>query len=65
MTNRTVLAGLAGLVLTTLSSAAFASPAVTLDSAVFVERITPQSGRMLGGGTGAGRWLHSHEIFVI
>ncbi|GAA4767666.1 hypothetical protein [Novosphingobium ginsenosidimutans] len=47
MTNRTVLAGLAGLVLTTLSSAAFASPAVTLDSAVFVERITPQSGRML------------------
>lgn len=47
MINRTVLAGLAGLVLTTLSGAAAASPAVSLDSAVFVERMTPEAGRML------------------
>lgn len=47
MTNRTVLAALAGLALTTLSGTASASPAVTLDSAVFVERVTPDSGRML------------------
>lgn len=45
--NRTALAALAGLILAAGTSAAQASPAVALDSAVFVERITPDSGRML------------------
>lgn len=48
MTYRTALVGLASLALTAISSAAAAaSPAVTLDSAAFVERVTPTAGRML------------------
>lgn len=49
--NRTALAALVGLILAAGTSAAQASPAVALDSAVFVERITPDSGRMLEPAT--------------
>lgn len=45
--NRTAFAALIGLCLTASATAAGASPAVALDSAVFVERVTPDAGRML------------------
>jgi hypothetical protein len=45
--NRTAFAALAGLLMAAGTTAASANPAVALDSAVFVERITPNSGRML------------------
>jgi hypothetical protein len=49
--NRTAFAALIGLCLAAGSTAAQASPAVALDSAVFVERVTPDSGRMLEPAT--------------
>ena len=47
MINRTALAALAGLGLLAISGTAGANPAVSLDSAVFVERVTADAGRML------------------
>jgi hypothetical protein len=45
--NRTAIAALTGLFLAAGATSAKASPAVALDSAVFVERVTPAAGRML------------------
>jgi hypothetical protein len=45
--NRTVLAALAGIICAGSAAPALAAPAVALDSAVFVERVTPKAGRML------------------
>ena len=45
--NRSAFAALTGLFLAASATVAQASPAVALDSAVFVERITPDAGRML------------------
>lgn len=45
--NRTVRAALAGFVCIASAAPALAAPAVSLDSAVFVERVTPNAGRML------------------
>lgn len=45
--NRTAIAALTGLLLAAGATSAKASPAVALDSAVFVERVTPDAGRML------------------
>jgi hypothetical protein len=47
VTNRTAHATLAGIALAAFSGTAAANPAVALDSAAFVERVTPDAGRLL------------------
>ncbi|MCZ8323132.1 MAG: hypothetical protein ACK442_04315 [Novosphingobium sp.] len=45
--NRIIFAALTGPALAISTGAALANPAVALDSAVYVERVTPAAGRML------------------